>query len=157
SQALAQGAAAPRSGVIPVSVPDSAIPVGKLTYAVQREGSNIGRHVMDISREGDRVTVVSQTSIAVRIMLITAYRFEQSSREVWRAGRLVEFSATTNDDGTKNQIEAVARDNSLVMNIDGKTATIPANVMPASLWNPRLVNQSKLFDTADGRQLNVSV
>ena len=141
----------------PLAVPDNAIPVGKLSYTVMREGSDIGTHVMNVARSGDSVTVDSETNIAVKVMMITAYRFEQTAREVWRAGRLVELSATTNDDGTKNKLEAAARDNNLVLNVDGKTATIPATVLPASLWNPKLVQQSKLFDTADGRQLNVSV
>jgi hypothetical protein len=144
-------------GAVP-PVPDNTIPTGKLAYIVEREGSNIGKHVMDVARDGDRVIVTSETTIAVRVMRITAYRVEQTAREVWRGGRLIEFSATTNDDGTKSQVAAVARDNGLAVTVDGKTATMPATVMPsASLWNPRLVQQSRLFDTADGRPLTVSV
>jgi hypothetical protein len=138
--------------------PDTAVPPGKLNYGIERDGSDIGKHVMDVVRDGDRTIVTSQTNIAVRVVLITAYRFEQTAREVWRGGRLVEFTSTTNDDGTRTQVQAAAKDNALTVIADGKTATLPPTVMPAaSLWNPRLVQQSRLFDTADGRSLNVSV
>ena len=152
-----QGVRPPAGRESGISVPESAIPFGNLTYGVERDGSKIGRHVMEISGTNDVVTVLSETNIAVRILLITAYRFEQRAREVWRGGRLIEFSATTNDDGSRNQVDARARDDALVLTVGGRTATMPATVMPASLWNPHLIKQSKLFDTADGRPLNINV
>lgn len=140
-----------------VAIPEAAGPTGKLTFLATRGGSDIGNHVIEVTRSADQVTVNTTTNIAVRMLMITAYRFIQSSHEVWRAGRLVEFKATTDDDGTKNQIEARAAGSGLDIVVDGKKSSLPGNVIPASLWNPRLVQQSRLFDTADGRPLNVNV
>ncbi len=140
-----------------ITVPDSAGPVGKLTFMATRGTSEIGNHAIEITRSGDVVTVTNETNIAVRILMITAYRFTQRAREVWRGNRLVEFAATTDDDGVKNQIEGKADDRALLIIVDGKPASLPPTIMPASLWNPRLVQQSKLFDTADGRQLSINV
>ncbi len=140
-----------------VALPDAAVAPGKLAFAAKRNGSDIGRYVAEIARNGDQTIVTSETSIAVKVLVITAYRFEQRTREVWRGTNLLEFSATTNDDGTKNQIEGKSDGRTLQLTVDGRPVTLQPPLVPASLWNPRLVQQSKLFDTADGRPLNINV
>ena len=121
-----------------------------------RGGKNVGRHTVEIVRDGNLVKVASKTGIAVRAAIFTLYRFEQTAREAWRDGRLVEFVSTTDDDGKIHHVEARPRGAALALIVDGKTALVDPTLTPASLLNPRLVEQSKLFDTADGTRLSVT-
>lgn len=131
------------------------LPAGALAYKIFRDGKDVGRHEMTISRDGALLKIASNTDIAVKAAIFTLYSFKQSAAEAWQEGRLMEFTATTDDDGDKHRVEAQPRDNALALTVDGTTRLVDASLAPASLGNPRLVELSHLFDTADGTALSV--
>ncbi len=146
-------------GVLPLlaaPAPQARAITQTLNYTVLRNDSEVGRHTMVVSTEGDLVKVASTTDIAVKLAMLTLYHFAQKAEEAWRGERLVEFAATTNDDGKVHRVEAKPRAKGLALTVDGKTRLVEPELVPASLWNPILVRQSKLFDTADGAHLNVN-
>ena len=52
-----------------------------LKYAVNRKGEQIGTHVFEFRRNGPETSVSFQTKVEVKVLFITAYRFEQSGSE----------------------------------------------------------------------------
>jgi len=137
----------------------AAPPQGASHYAfkVLRDGSEVGSHTFDFDRSGDTIGVRIATNIAVKIVFVTVYRFEHQARETWRLDRLVELRTKTNDDGTAHHLEAAASVGGLVVNADGNETKADANIVPASLWNIRLVKQGVLLNSLDGTQMPVTV
>ncbi|GAB6052829.1 hypothetical protein JCM17960_16490 [Magnetospira thiophila] len=128
-----------------------------LKFTVLRSGSPVGTHVIDIQGTPDGATVKIKTDVVVTLAFIPVYRFEQTSEEVWREGRLETLSSTTNDDGDAHEL-AVHRDaDKLVVVGDTIRHTLPQNLLPASLWNPALVKEGKLLNTINGKTMAVSV
>src|SRR6516162_10129605 len=58
-------------------------------FAINREGSQIGTHTIELMRNGPETLVKLATHIEVKIAFITAYRFEQNGSERWVNSKLV--------------------------------------------------------------------
>ena len=130
-----------------------------LTYTVTRDGSTIGTHSVDINAAGTEVQV--ETDIEVKVLFVTAYKFKHTSQEKWQNGQLVAITSTTDDDGTPKELNArlngdQMKVNSIVKGQD-RLQTVPADTLPASLWNPATVEQSALLNTLDGQIMTIDV
>src|SRR4051794_31127043 len=75
-----------------------------LTFAINREGSQIGTHTIELTRNGPETLVKLTTRIVVKVAFITAYRFDQSGSERWVNGKLASLSTTTDDNGTAYKV-----------------------------------------------------
>src|SRR5687767_5252865 len=74
---------------------------GAYSFKVFRDGDQIGTHTLTARHEGGDLVLDIAVDIKVKVAFITAYRYEQTRREVWRDGRLIAFESKTNDDGKK--------------------------------------------------------
>ena len=126
-------------------------------YAVVRNGAQIGTHTVEIRRRHLETTVNIATQVAVKVAFITAYTFQQTNTEKWVNGRLVSLRATTDDNGNRRKLEVTTGSHGLRVQADGKTVNAPADAMPASLWNPALMNQSVAINTVDGSMMPIKV
>lgn len=128
-----------------------------LTYAVLRDGDEIGQHQIDRIRDGDQETIAIKTDVVVKVALIPVYRFEHTGNEVWRGGHLTALSSKTNDDGTTHTLDVKAAADHIDVTGDGAKSKVDSNIIPASLWNPSLVHQTVLLNTITGKAMTVSV
>ena len=130
---------------------------GRLAFGVLREGEEIGTHVVDFGRSGDRLTVETHIDVAVTELAITVFRFRHEAREVWVQGALQSISAHTDDDGTDRTVEARAAGSTLHVTYNGKAHDFPGPMLPASLWHPATVRQTVLFDEVRGKPRQIAV
>jgi hypothetical protein len=130
--------------------------VQHLSYAIMRNGLQIGQHDMDINRDGEAVTVDVRTHIAVKVMFITAYSFSYVGRETWAQNHLVSFQSRTNDNGTPHAVSASAGADKTMIVADGMTISAMGNVIPASLWNLAFLTRTEFFHTETGLLLRIS-
>jgi hypothetical protein len=130
---------------------------GRLDFAVIRGDEQIGRHEMLFRHEGDALSVDVRTRVAVKVLFVTAYRFEHDGQELWRDGRLVRLDTKTDDDGAKHELHAKADGAGLEVSADGRKETLDPGILPASLWNEGVVRAGKLLNTLDGRVMAVRV
>lgn len=132
-------------------------PNGRLDFTVLRGDDEIGRHEMLFRREGDELSVDVRTRIAVKVLFVTAYRFEHDGQELWRGGRLVRLDSTTNDDGTRHALHAEATGAGLRVSGDGRDSDVDGTIVPASLWNEGVLRGGSILNTLDGRAMAVTV
>jgi Domain of unknown function (DUF6134) len=130
---------------------------GRLDYTVVRNGESVGRHVIDIARDGDSTSVRISTNVVVKIAFIPVYRFEHQGLETWSGNHLVALKSQTNDDGTAHHLAVAMEGDHLRIAGDGAQTTAAATILPASLWNSGIVYQSMLLNTLNGTQMRVSV
>jgi hypothetical protein len=129
---------------------------GRLSFAVWREGSRIGTHVMRFRRDGDTLTVESRVDVEVRFAFVTLYRYAGRRREVWRDGTLVAFDSETDDDGKAISVRVrPAADGLLAEGSKGRSAH-PPSAVPFTLWNRAIVEGRPLFDAEDGKPLKAA-
>jgi hypothetical protein len=141
-----------------------------LTFAVSRKGEAIGTHSMRFIDEGDRRTVTTTIDLAVKAAGLNIYRYVHNSRETWQGERLQSLNSQTDDNGTlykvrinrdgemlrvdrearKPVIKSIAFDQWMPAETSSASETLPGNMMPTSLWHPRLTSQSVLINTQFG-------
>jgi hypothetical protein len=122
-----------------------------------RNGEQIGTHKIELRRTGKETSVNVATNVEVKILFVTAYRFQYTGTERWVNGRLVALSTETDDNGTQHKLTAALKGAALEVDADGKAAQVDKNIIPASLWNPELVRQSVMLDTQTGQVMPISV
>jgi len=133
------------------------LPDGAIRFKVVRDGDEIGSHVLSVSHQGGDLVIDIEVRIAVKIAFVTVYRYEQTRREVWRDGRLVEFESATNDDGKKAAVKGRSTGDSLAVEGPKGTVNVAADIIPNSYWNSETVRRTALLSTFDGSLLDIMV
>ena len=128
-----------------------------LRFAVMRDGQQIGTNTIELRRNGSETTVQMMTQVQVKIAFVTVYRFEQTETERWVGGKLMALSAVTNDNGTMHRVKATRANDRLTIEADGKTTEVAGNTIPASLWNPLLLEKTVAFNPQDGTMMPIAV
>jgi hypothetical protein len=126
-------------------------------FAINRNGEQIGTHVIETQRKGPLTVVSSSTRVEVKVMFITAYHLEQDETEHWDAGHLVSISCVTNDNGTPHKLNAEAKGAVLQVIADGKTSQVDAGIVPNSLWNTAMIRQPVTLNVRDGSVMHITV
>jgi hypothetical protein len=145
-----------------------------ITFAVYRNGENVGRHVLTFAQKGGSQVVTIDSDITVRAMGLVAYRYIHHGNEVWASEQLQSMQASTEDNGRKftvfaqhvgshlkverttaGPVAAAALDGFQVPDISRES--LPASLMPTSQWNIRQVKQTALLNTQYGTVAHVKV
>lgn len=130
-----------------------------LDFKVLRDGSEIGSHRLQISREGERTLVDIDINLEVGFGPLVLYRYAHRNREVWEDGQFIRFDSHTDDDGESYAVTAERRNRDIV--VDRKPAEDyridRPDVLPTSYWNEATVRQQVLLDTQKGRKMEVQV
>jgi hypothetical protein len=145
-----------------------------VTFAVYRNGENVGRHVITFEKKGTSQVVTVDTEITVRALGVAAYRYVHHANEVWVGDQLQSMQATTDDNGRKYTVSAqrvgvnlkvehttsgpvatAAYDGFQVPDVSRET--LPATTLPTSQWNVLQVKQSTLLNTQFGTPSHVAI
>jgi hypothetical protein len=129
----------------------------RLSFAIMRNGVQIGQHDMDIGRDAAVTTVDFRTQIAVKVMFINAYSFGYVGREIWNGDAFVSFQSRTNDNGKPHAVTAAASADVTSITADGRTTEAPGNVIPASFWNLAFLTRTAFFHTETGLPLKIEI
>ncbi len=140
-------------GVLLASVPQE----GVIDFAVMRDGARIGHHRVTFTPRGDELIVDIDIRLDVSVAFINFYAYHHRNREVWRAGELVGFESTTDDNGKPNQVE-VTRDGASIR-VKGTAFSGPAagDMLPTSYWNPATIKAQSLINTQNGKLAQVTI
>jgi hypothetical protein len=126
-------------------------------FDVTRDGNKIGVETIMIEKTGATTVVKFKTHISVVVMFIEAYHFAHSAVETWTAGKFVSYKAVTDDNGKHFNVNAVAKDDQVLLDVNGTHSKLPANTIFASLWSKDFVDQTMLLHPDSGVQLQVKV
>jgi len=131
---------------------------GSITsFAVMRNGEQIGTNTIQLQRNGAETIVRIVTHVQVKIALVTLYRFDQVETERWIDGHLLAMDSVTDDNGTAHRVTASGSGNKITVEADGKTAEVPGTTIPASLWNPALLNHTRVLNLQDGTVMPIAI
>jgi hypothetical protein len=124
-------------------VPDSL----RLDYVVKRDGEPIGSHVITFKRDNGELLVDTHVKVEVRILFVTAYRYEKSARETWRGGRITAYRADTDDDGDPIRGRVTLGPEGLVAEGPKGKIIAPSDTMISGYWNMATVRRTALIDS----------
>lgn len=125
-------------------------------YRVLRGGDDIGSQSVTVRRDGGHIEVDVTVEIRVRILGITAYRYEMANTEVWDDGRLMRMDARTDDDGTRDFARARREGGRLLVEGSGFSGEAPEDAATTTYWTPDFLGRRTWISTQTGRLLSVS-
>lgn len=153
---LALGAAAaalPFFGCLPLA---HAKTPGDLRFRALRHGTPIGEHSVVFRMDGDRLTVDTHVDITVRVLFFTAFSLKHDAREVWQSDRLVSVTSTTQRDGARLQVSgSTVQDGFRIVGEDGPFLAAAHLLTTNSLWDSRIVRESRLMDVQYGGEVGL--
>jgi hypothetical protein len=121
-----------------------------VAFRLIRHGSSIGTHRTTFRRDGDSLVVNTAVEVTVGFGPITLVRYTHRSFELWQRDRLVGLSGQTNRNGSHLQMDARWTDGGLAVQGSGtKPYVAPANALPTTYWNPRML-LGPMIGTQDG-------
>lgn len=130
---------------------------GARTFRIIRDGTDIGHHIVSLSRVGDEIQAAIEIEIKVKVFGITAYRYEMANRETWRAGRLVGLDSKVNDDGDAAFARAKADGDRLVVDGSKYQGAAPADAATTSYWSYDFLTRPVWLSTQTGALQAVTV
>ena len=146
------------------------------SFAVYRNGQQIGTHTLAFQNSGDQRAVTTSIDFAVKAMGMTVYRYVHRGNEVWKGSTLQSIDTKTDDNGKQFAMRAQhdgkgltverkgadtafstsVNDQGLKQN-DTVRETLPAGVLPSTHWNLDQVKQSILLNTQYGTPSKVKI
>lgn len=133
-------------------------PEGRFIYTITRDGDPIGTQKLDFMHDGNnRLTVITDVEIDVRMLGLSFYKFTQHIEEKWQDGVLQGLLSQTNDDGEERNVD-LKRDGDRLKGVyNAKKRDVPGDLIPSTLWHPDAIRQKTVLDTVRARQHQVMV
>ena len=124
------------------------------TFDVFFDDRLIGEHqfVRSTSETGDEV-VTSRASFALKILFFNAFKYEHSSREMWRDGCLVELEATTNTKKGEQITTLRSQSGELSLTVNGDAKDLPNGdscLSSFAYWRTDLSKRTLLMNAQSG-------
>jgi hypothetical protein len=157
---LALGAAA---AVAPLFAPfpvAHARSLSDLRFRALWRGATIGEHSVMFRMDGDRLNVETHIHIAVRALFRNVFRLEHEAREVWQSDRLVSVTSTTESTTRAGSARFQVSGNAgqagfRIVGNDGSFLAAANLLTSDSLWDSRIVHETKLLDVEHGGEIGL--
>lgn len=128
-----------------------------LLFEIRRDGSPVGTHRVTIRRDGAGLRAEARSSIAVRLLGVTIYRFDYNSVSSWVDGRLARLDVVTDDDGTVTRVSAKAEGGRLRIVAPDGVAEAPLDLLSTDHWNPKVIGATAVLNTITGQVNRVTM
>jgi hypothetical protein len=129
-----------------------------MEFDVYRKGARVGRHKVEFERDGVQLKVTSHFKLKVKLLFITAYKFEFESIGLWKDGVLRSLTSATNDNGSESTVEAYLAEDGTFYSA-GRKGTFEGDdwVYPSNHWNVGAVDSSVVLNTINGQLAKVEI
>ncbi|MEX0693895.1 MAG: DUF6134 family protein [Rhodospirillales bacterium] len=129
-----------------------------LHFSALYQGSPVGEHRVAFKSDGERLIVTTHIEITIKVLFFTAFHFAHDAIEIWHAGRLHSVESTTDDNGTRLAVTgAAASDGFRIIGVDGPFLAAPQLLTTNTLWNSRLLRESRMIDIQYGGEVGLVV
>lgn len=129
---------------------------GPRVFTLYRGDKKIGEQTLEVSRSGNQINVAVDIDIDVRILGLSAYTYQLSSREVWSGGMLQRLESRSNDNGTPHRVAAIRGGDTLKIDGSGFTGNVSGNPATTTYWSQAFLSRSTWISTQDGKPMQVS-
>ncbi len=119
-------------------------------FTILRGDSDVGRHEIALTRQGDTLNVSIDVEIVVRVLGIAAYRYEMTNREVWRGGLLQSVDCSVNDDGDRKRVGATRSGDGIVVDASFYSGPAPSEIATTTYFTPDFLTRPRWMSTDSG-------
>jgi hypothetical protein len=138
-------------------LPTSALaaPPPRLTFAVFRNGTKVGEHMMTFAGGEADLTVRTEVNMTVKVGPVPVYRYKHSAVERWSGGRFQSVETTTNGNGKIHKAGGRVAGGAVQLTGPAGPARAPADAVPLSHWNQASFGKP-MFNQQEGKLLKIT-
>jgi hypothetical protein len=126
-------------------------------FRVLLDGREIGRHSYQLLPQGDGVELRSEARFDVRLLFVSAYRYEHEAVEHWQAGCLRALRSRTVTNGERTAVTARDSGGSLMVERPAGRDVHSGCVKSFAYWDPRILEARELLNSQTGELVPVDV
>jgi hypothetical protein len=126
----------------------------RLAFAVFRNGTKVGEHLISFSGDEANRTVSTDVSMTVKVGPVPVYKYKHTAVERWAGGKWVSVETTTNGNGKVYKASGRAMSGFVQITGPGGATRGPADAVPLSHWNQASFGRP-LFNQQEGKMLKV--
>jgi hypothetical protein len=126
-------------------------------FTILRGRSDVGRHQVSLTRQGDTLEARIDVEIVVRVLGIPAYRYEMTNREVWRAGLLQSVDSSVNDDGRRKRVRVTREGAGLMVASDFYTGPAPSDAATTTYFTTDFLERGMWISTDSGEVYRMAI
>jgi len=131
---------------------------GTYRYLVTHEHlGEVGEHRYELVHSGNGTTLTADIDLEAKLLFVPVRTYTSQRKEIWRDGRLVEYSAHTDDDGKIVEVEARAEGDALVIEGPNGTRRAPGDIFSASAWDLERFSEGLVMATETGEVMEIEV
>lgn len=132
--------------------------VRKLSFEVFLDDRAIGYQRFSVVPAGDGTRIETQARFEVKVLRITAFKYDHSNTEVWRAGCLRTIDARTDSNGKKYTVSGRAQGASFVVATKDGERRLGDCVASFAYWDKAvLLRRQSLLNSQTGEYVPVQV
>jgi hypothetical protein len=133
-------------------------PKGVFIYTLLRNGDPVGQQRLEFVGDGQRLRVLSHTTLDVSFLGMNLYGFDQQVEEVHEGDKIVSLTSEADDDGTDKKVTLKLDGARLKGNYNGDT---PRNIDPtlktSLFWQEPALGTSQILDLLRAKVRDVTV
>lgn len=132
-------------------------------FTIWVDGKRGGEYHMTITRQDDgTITMTGQADLRLSYLAgLKTYTYTYRGSEVWKEGKLVSFSSSSNDDGKQYTVTAAPDGANLRVRANGQERLMRSDVWVTTYWRLPVAQQRNaavpLFDGDTGREINAKL
>ncbi len=120
-------------------------------FRVLLDQREIGSHRYTLESAGPGLVIRSTAQFDVKLLFISAYRYEHEAVERWRDGCLQSLASRTDTNGERIAITAEAASGGLAVERPDGRDLHPGCVMSFAYWDPRILTADRLLNSQTGK------
>jgi len=121
------------------------------------DGREIGRHQYELQPQDDGLELRSEARFDVRLLFVSAYRYQHEAVERWQGGCLRALQSRTVTNGESVVISARDAGGQLTVDRPGGRYVHPGCVLSFAYWDPRILEARALLNSQTGELVPVQI
>lgn len=130
---------------------------GIFIYTISRDGAPIGQQRMEFMNDGAKLRVISHTELAVTLLGLTLYGFNQQVEEVRAGDKIMSLTSEADDDGKDRKVNLTLEGDVLKGDYNGNDRAIDPKLPTSLFWQKPQTGATYVLDTLRGRVREVTV
>jgi hypothetical protein len=154
----------------------AAEPTKRVTFAVYRNGEEVGRHALTFDQNGSSQLITVAVDISVQKLGLVAYRYRHHGTERWSDDQLENLKTNTDDNGRFFAVDVRRSAKGFEVERSGLPPVsaadtmggglpkpdiirelFPGDMLPTTLWNVQAMRRSALLNTQYGTLSRIRV
>jgi hypothetical protein len=126
-------------------------------FEVSRDGTPIGTQSIEIRQQGDTVTAITESRVAVKMLGITVYRMHQVMTETFAGRRLQAVRTETRDTGGVRIAELTRNGDHWAGRVNERASEFDCDCQASAMWNVSSIGKDRIIEASQARLRRITV